>query len=105
MSYRYKQNYLPEAVAHNQKTLNNFRSLLAILGGIISGMLGFSGFAGFLIFLPFSLAGSFVYVARLGDRVYEFYPSLITIFKTWLSGFMVYLLTWIVFYNIIYILS
>ena len=105
MSYHFKQSYLPEAIAHNQKSLANFRSFLAVLGGILSGLMGFSGFAGFLIFVPYSLVGSLFFTLKLGTKLYEFYPSIRTIFNTWMSGFMVYLLTWIVFYNIIYILS
>ena len=106
MSSDRKDKYSPQAIAHNQREFNKFKSLLAVVGGILSGIFGFSGLPGFLIFLPYSLVGTCLFVARLGTSVTSYYSSPgQLIFKSLASGYMVYMLTWIVFYNCIYILA
>ncbi|CAG9334271.1 unnamed protein product [Blepharisma stoltei] len=105
MKYSYKPSHLNESRGHNHMVLMNFRTLFAIICGIVSGILGLNGVSGFLMFLAYGCLGSFFFLIKIGKGYLSYYPSFGTIFRTWLSGFMEYLLSWIVFYNIIYVLS
>jgi len=105
MSYSSKPVYLAESKGYNQRLLLRYRSLVAVICGIVSGIFGFSGMNGFLMFGVYSVVGTGIFVLKLGSSLKLYYTGISEVWGTWTSGFMEYLLFWIITYNIIYILT
>ena len=105
MPYVHKQGFKPDAIAHNKTCLNNFRTMLALVSGIISGILGLSGPQGCAIFMLYGIFGSLIFTLKLGSSLKQYYSGMKTIIYSQSSGVMVYILSWVMVYNMIYILS
>ena len=99
MPYKKKVNYLNEARASNNQTLGNLyqifsRISLAIIAGIVSGVLGFDGLFGFLVFLLYAVVGTIIYALKLGKDLKYYYTGYSEVISSWSAGIMEYLLTW-----------
>ncbi|OMJ69063.1 hypothetical protein SteCoe_33316 [Stentor coeruleus] len=105
MPYKKKVSYLMEARANNNQALGNFRIWLAITAGIVSGVLGFDGLLGFLVFVVYAMIGTLIYIFKLGGGLSLYYTGYGEVISSWKNGMMEYILTWIMFYNMIYVLS
>lgn len=75
------------------------------MGGVTTGVLGFNGFWGFALFLVYSLIGTLILWVTLGPSSTTYFQSTKSMLAGWRTGLMEYLLFWIMFYNIVYILS
>ena len=67
---------------------------MAVVGGIISGILGFDGLLGFLIFLLYSFVGTAVFLVKIRSEVGLFYSGYGEVLRTWKGGMMEYIMTW-----------
>jgi len=102
---RLETEYSPEAIGHNQNEVAKFRIFLAIIGGIMSGVLGLNGLMGFAVFLLYSLIGTLLLLQAFGSSALVYFRSRSSVMSTWQTGMMEYLLFWLLFHNIVYILS
>jgi len=68
--------------------------VIAIVGGIISGVLGYDGLSGFLVFLLYSILGSCFFCFKLRNDLNLYYSGYTDVLKTWKNGMMEYILTW-----------
>ena len=99
-----------EALAFNFSRVHNLypshsRTFQSIFGGITTGVLGFNGFWGFAMFLVYSLVGTVLLWGSLGGKSGTYFVNVGQLLGGWKTGLMEYLLFWIMFYNIVYILS
>lgn len=82
------------------------RFYLTIYGGMIAGILNITGLLGFLFFIVYSLIIGLVFyiVVSLnhGNKTY-FISNTALITQNITSGFMTYLIFWVMFYNFVHI--
>jgi hypothetical protein len=94
-----------EAINLNIRELHSFRTVLSIVGGIVTGLIGVNGMYGFLLFLVYSLFGSALLWIKYHSVSAQYFTSSKWMFIGWSDGMMGYLLFWILVHNSIYILS
>ena len=89
----------------NTLALTNTRVLCTIFIGIAAGILGFDGPIGILFYFAADVIVSLIMVARFGFQPKPYFTSLAKIFNTGLiSGVMTFMVTWVLFHNLVYIL-
>lgn len=99
-----------EALAYNSMQVHNLyfplsRTFQSIIGGVLTGILGFNGLWGFVLFFAYAILGSALLWVVLGNKSSTYFLSTSQLLSGWKTGLMEYLLFWIMFYNIVYILS
>jgi len=96
-------------VFNSQQVLNLYflhsRTFQSIIGGILTGILGFNGLWGFVLFFAYAGVGSLLLWLNLGKHSSTYFLGTGQLLSGWKTGLMEYLLFWIMFYNIVYILS
>jgi hypothetical protein len=94
-----------DALGMNLREIANFRTMISIVGGIASGLFGVDGLWGFLLFGVYAILGSCVLYLRFGTGWNQYFKNRKWLLLGWQSGFLGYLLFWIMVHNIVYILS
>lgn len=95
----------PMHVKHNDDSLQYCRNFLAILTGLVVGVLGVTGWlAGFTCyFLTSQLITAAVYYQLRGD-VAPYFPSIYSLITSGLSGSaMSFLMFWTLMFNIVHV--
>lgn len=99
--------YLPDRVMQNMETIGRMRTLVAVVGGIMAGIMGLTGIVGFVYFVICGAMGSFLidHVACSGQAD-EYLPNGkkdMYSFGNVTSSVLTYILAWMTFYDAIYV--
>lgn len=92
----------PKHLQNNMRVLMFLRSLVFIVGGLGTGVLGVTGAVGFLVFVAVHLAIAGAVAVRTGFRVEDYFPQTLREFA--LSGLTDQLLPFIVYWALAYTL-
>ncbi|RKU46100.1 hypothetical protein DL546_005701 [Coniochaeta pulveracea] len=104
---------VPEAIAHNSKTLFNYQSLTASIFGVGAGILGLESYIGFLFYLICSIvAALFFYTLRVapssiasGKAPFDtsrYFRGALEFWTGGLTGGLAgFILTWTLFYGLV----
>eukprot|EP00386_Alphamonas_edax_P016290 GDKI01049748.1.p1 GENE.GDKI01049748.1~~GDKI01049748.1.p1 ORF type:complete len:116 (-),score=28.97 GDKI01049748.1:97-444(-) len=98
---------LPANIGHNRKLMNHTRTLAAILGGIATGLLGFTGLSGLFMFVLVTLLSSFFIAVRADFNPTPYFPPPSgwkeVAYSNFTGGLMSFVLFWTLAYNFVYI--
>jgi len=89
----------PEKIANNVRIVYSSRIFLSIIAGCTAGILGLTGLIGFACYLLLCTLQTIVLLFKIKFKVHTFYKSLFTM---WLEGLVQGLLSFILFWTLIY---
>ena len=105
LNEKFLQSANPLIVITNDKSLSETRLLTTVCAGVVAGILGFDGVYGILFYLMVDVLVSLVLLARFGFQAKPYFSDLNKILMTgFASNTMTFMVSWVFFYNLVYIL-
>ena len=105
LSEKYLESWNPIIQMQNDRTLTSTRLLTTVCAGVVAGILGFDGAIGILFYLLADFLVGVILLARFGFQAKPYFQSLTKIFMTgFASNTMTFMVSWVFFYNLVYIL-
>ncbi|CAM6101345.1 unnamed protein product [Calypogeia fissa] len=99
-----KPAYSQENVQHNMRVIYYSRTFLAIVGGMVAGVLGLTAFSGFLFYLFIMILVSGAIAAKTKFNVFSYFDSWQRITLDGIAaGFLSFVLFWTFAYDIVHI--
>ena len=99
-----KELFSPESLKQNAVAITNGRIVIAIAGGIVSGILGFTGLKGALCYFVYMLLFTFGLMAKIGFRFDSYFVSWSQICVDGMFGQLTtYILFWTLAYNAVHV--
>ncbi|XP_010546958.1 PREDICTED: ER membrane protein complex subunit 6 [Tarenaya hassleriana] len=98
------QTFSAENMQNNLRILQNSRTFLSIIGGVIAGILGFTGLTGFVFYVLLMSITSVGLLAKAGFLANTYFDSWNRVlFDGFLGGLMSFVLFWTFAYDIVHI--
>ncbi|QDZ19781.1 putative subunit of ER membrane protein complex [Chloropicon primus] len=99
-----KELFSPESLKQNAVSLTNGRTIIAIAGGITSGILGLTGLQGGLCYFVYMLLFTLTLVLKLGWKYEPYFASWNQICVDGIFGSITtYILFWTLAYNSVHV--
>ncbi|KAF8105566.1 hypothetical protein N665_0157s0140 [Sinapis alba] len=93
-----------ENLQKNLKVIQNSRTFLSIIAGVLAGIIGFTGLTGFVFYFVVMLITSIALIAKAGFSADLYFDSWNQVlFDGFLGGLMSFVLFWTFAYDLVHI--
>ncbi|CAN8265483.1 unnamed protein product [Cochlearia groenlandica] len=93
-----------ENLQNNLKIIQNSRTFLSIIAGVLAGIIGFTGLTGFVFYFVVMMFTSVGLMAKAGFSAELYFDSLNRVlFDGFLGGLMSFVLFWTFAYDLVHI--
>mmetsp|Transcript_9330 Transcript_9330/g.23951 ORF Transcript_9330/g.23951 Transcript_9330/m.23951 type:complete len:119 (+) Transcript_9330:109-465(+) len=99
-----KELYSPESMKHNALSLTSGRTITAVIGGLVSGILGITGVPGAISYFVYMLMFSGCLMLKLKFNYQQYFGSWKQLFVDGMFGSVTtYILFWTLSYNAVHV--